>query len=299
MQVSAALPINHAALIQSGRKRIQVQELEYLLLVLVLHQREHPTFDIRRQVVLVTHDIRNKAVALNHLVAHVLEVYHVDALVQGSDGAGDAVLVFLVAVLLADDNITGIDAPEVVRDAVAQVVAGDTYRDGFNRIAAHHRDKPVQRLMEIAADKGTEIAHQHVRHQNHHVIHGDTYKVDALLAIEKAHHGHERIRNIDTDLGHAHEREHADKADKTPEHRHDAQGIIAVQELLAYREENQRHAYQGARQVGDVAIAKKAVQCDSRTSKSAEKKDPRHGFVHRTSILKNKIPIRVDFDTLF
>ena len=97
--------------------------------------------------------------------------------------------------------------------ADAQVVPGDTDCNGFDRVAAHHRDEPIQRIMEIETVEGTEIAYQHVRHQDHHVVHGDAYEVDVLFAIEQAHHGHKRISNIDADLGHAHERKHAHKAD--------------------------------------------------------------------------------------
>ena len=190
MQLSLAFRINHALLIQTGRERIQVQELEHALLVHVFHKSKDSPFNVRRKIVLVAHNIRHKAVALHHLVAHVLEIYHVDALVQGRNGTGDTVLVFLVAVLLVDNDIAGIDAPEMVGNAIAQVVSGNANRNGFNRIASHHRDEPIQRIMEIETVEGTEIAYQHIRHQNHHVVHGDAYEVDVLLAIEQAHHGH-------------------------------------------------------------------------------------------------------------
>ena len=228
MQLPLALRKNQALLIQASRQRFQVKEFEHLLLVLGLDKSKDRAFDICRQVVLVTNDIRNKGITLHHLIAHVLEIDDIHTLVQASNRARDTVLMFLVAILLVKNNIASIDTPEMVRDAVAQVVTRNAYRDGFNGIAAHDSNEPVQRLMEIGAQGEPDIAHHRIRHENHHIVHRHAYEIDELFAIEQAHHGHEGIRDIHADIRIAHERQHHHKADKAPEHGPQAQREIAV-----------------------------------------------------------------------
>ena len=285
MQLPLALRKNQALLIQASRKRFQVQEFEHLQLVLGLDKRKDSALDVCRQVVLVTNDIRDKGVALHHLVRIILQVDNIHALVKRGNRARDSVLVFLVAVLLVKHDIAGIDAPEVIRYAVAQIIARHSNRDGFNRIAAHHRNEPIQRLMEITTDQGAKITYQHVRHKNHRIVQGNADKVNFLFAIEQTHHRHKRVGNIDTHLRRTHEREDPHKANQPPKNGPQAKREVAVQDFLTKRKNNEGQAHQYTRRIRDVTVTQETVKRDGRARKGAEEQNLGHRLVHRTSIL--------------
>ena len=285
MQLPLALRKNQAMLIQASRKRFQVQEFEHLQLVLGLDKRKDSTLDVCRQVVLVTNDIRDKGIALHHFIAHVLEINDIHTLVQASNRARDTVLVLLVAILLVQNDIAGIDAPEMVGNAIAQVVPRYTYRNRFNRIASHHRNEPFQRFAEIRTEQRPEITHQHIRYKNHHIVQGDTDEINFLFTIKQAHHGHKRVGNINTHLGRTHEREDSHKANQPPKHSPQAKREVAVQDFLTKRKNNEGQAHQYTRRIRDVTVTQETVKRDGRARKGAEEQNFGHRLVHRTSIL--------------